>query len=314
MSYFTKTLEQRNFEKKLRLLAQSIPPEQESDIIEEAKRGDVEAQEKLFAKYGCLFNKFCDKYEWLIEQEDALNECFEVFKEILPRFDPKKGYTFGNFIIKIGYRSFQKRMIILQSEKYGVEVDYINKLNTVRKLEEKLRQELGRFPTREELINKIKYENVYKKDKNIIELIDVYYRVESPNQTIFFENNGEKYDENIALQKKAKHQEQDNIENLVTHKIFYQSVMKILKNQLEPWQLQTLLSIHSMQDKPPYDEIAKKLNVSSAKLRQFIHRINNDEHGKINKIRKLLINEVGIKEIYPDLVERFERKTKQREC
>jgi len=128
-----------------------LTPEQEVELAERIKKGDLKAREQMIKANLRLVVKIARDYEGLgLPLLDLISEGNIGLMKAVERFDPKKGgklSTYSAWWIKQAI----KRALANQSKTIRLPVHMVDKISKLRKLAHKLEEELGREPTDEEL-------------------------------------------------------------------------------------------------------------------------------------------------------------------
>ena len=130
--------------------------QQEFDLAQRTKRGDLEARAQMIQANLRLVVKIAHDYEGLgLPLMDLISEGNIGLMKAVERFDPTKGAklsTYGGFWIKQAIR----RALSNQSRTIRLPVHVVDQLSRLKRLNRSLTDELGREPTDVEVANRCK--------------------------------------------------------------------------------------------------------------------------------------------------------------
>ena len=156
----------------------TLAPKEEKELALRIMLGNQDAREKLItANMRYVISRAFEYSDQGVAVEDLIQEGYVGLCKAVDRYDPLKGYKFITFA---AWWVWQSIIQFLTNHTHTVRIpaNKIADIRKVRKAEDKLSSELGRYPTIEELNDELPTINVYK----LLPWVNITFNKHVPDQ------------------------------------------------------------------------------------------------------------------------------------
>lgn len=259
-------------------LVKEIDRKEESTLWKKAKKGDMEAREKLIKMHLRLSISTAKRFlRPGMELMDLVEEGNEGLLQAIEKFDPKLGYRFSTYAIHWIEQAI-RRAVEESSSIIKIPSHAWDNVRLWSKTWEELKNELKREPTLKEMAKKLKLSA--KKVRSILDTLNVAYGMESLTATI-------SEDDSITLEDTITDDGKGNPDIILSNLSTNEDLLKIM-NEIPERDREILFLRYGVNSEEPYtlSEVAKKLNISRERVRQI-------EERAVRQVRKRAI-ELGL--------------------
>lgn len=257
-----------------------LTPEEEYDLILQAKNGDESAKETLILSNQRYLFSLCKKFSTAYNVLDLVSIANEGFIEGIERFDPTRGFRLYTFA---QHYALQKIKAYLINENLTVKKSNYNKTySKVNTIKNKFFVEHGRQPQIEEIQEELKttYGIVIKET---CDLVDV--SMNSINQSA---DDGETYYEESAEFNTAT--SSVNSYEIETEQEYHKALVATMLNTLTDREKIVIKKIFGLGCEPQeMDSVAKEMGMSKERIRQIKIEVCNKLKDNFSSYKKRVI-------------------------
>jgi RNA polymerase primary sigma factor len=257
-----------------------LTPEEEYDLILQAKNGDESAKETLILSNQRYLFSLCKKFSTAYNVLDLVSIANEGFIEGIERFDPTRGFRLYTFA---QHYALQKIKAYLINENLTVKKSNYNKTySKVNTIKNKFFVEHGRHPQIEEIQEELKttYGIVIKET---CDLVDV--SMNSINQSA---DDGETYYEESAEFNTAT--SSVNSYEIETEQEYHKALVATMLNTLTDREKIVIKKIFGLGCEPQeMDSVAKEMGMSKERIRQIKIEVCNKLKDNFSSYKKRVI-------------------------
>lgn len=257
-----------------------LTPEEEYDLILQAKNGDESAKETLILSNQRYLFSLCKKFSTAYNVLDLVSIANEGFIEGIERFDPTRGFRLYTFA---QHYALQKIKAYLINENLTVKKSNYNKTySKVNTIKNKFFVEHGRQPQIEEIQEELKttYGIVIKET---CDLVDV--SMNSINQSV---DDGETYYEESAEFNTAT--SSVNSYEVESEQEYHKALVATMLNTLTDREKIVIKKIFGLGCEPQeMDSVAKEMGMSKERIRQIKIEVCNKLKDNFSSYKKRVI-------------------------
>ncbi len=240
-----------------------LTPEEEKELAIRAKKGDKEALKKLVeGNLRFVVNIAKNFMGWGVPLTDLIAAGNLGLIEAAKRFDPDKNVKFISYAVW-WIRQAIMQTIFQQTGAVRIPIKESIFIAKVKDTYDKLKEELGREPSEEEIAKKLN--TSVKKVRNALSIVRLPISLDMP----IGENNEESFTLLDILSKKGTEDIEENIVKETLHKD-----LEELINALDEREREIIKLRFGLEDDEPktLEEVGEKLNISRERVRQLEQR------------------------------------------
>lgn len=240
-----------------------LTPEEEKELAIRAKKGDKEALKKLVeGNLRFVVNIAKNFMGWGVPLTDLIAAGNLGLIEAAKRFDPDKNVKFISYAVW-WIRQAIMQTIFQQTGAVRIPIKESIFIAKVKDIYEKLKEELGREPTEEEIAKRLN--TSVKKVINALSIVRLPVSLDMP----IGENSEEGFTLLDILSKKGTEDIEENIVKETLHKD-----LEELLNVLDDREREIIKLRYGLEDEEPQtlEEVGEKLNISRERVRQLEQR------------------------------------------
>jgi len=245
-----------------------------TDLFPKIKKGDGKAKKRMIEGNLRLVISIAKRYScYGLDFLDLIEEGNVGLIKAIDKYDHKMGYNFSTYAFW-WIRQYIQRAILSQTKTIHIPLYAYEAIKKLINVSERMREELERQPTTEELAKKLRLS--IKKTQKFMQEIRIFERVGSLDSPL-----GDKFD--IFLKDLIRDEEKGSPDRVVDLIKSHEELAEILK-KLSPQELKVIKLRYGMVDGKGYNlrEVGEKMDLSRERIRQI-------EKRAIERLKKIVL-------------------------